>query len=346
MIFAHSDDDLALRNGAREYLRGQCTAESLRKQVENKVSDLPLWDGIAEQGLLGFLVSEANGGLELTATGFSLLAEEVGYVCLPEPIIDVASVVLPTLDSLGMDTLCEEIISGGKRVLPLHTLHPFLNHANEQDSVLSYEPGTLRLISVNELSVNRLKSVDPLREIVAVDLGSSGKGETIADGDAADRLATIAGYFGAVMTAAELLGLAAAMIDMATAYAKDRHQFGKPIGSYQAVKHHLASALVALEFAKPVVYRAAYSLDDAGSENSLAVAHAKIAASDAAINAAEAAIQVHGGMGYTFEVDLHMWMKRSWALAGVWGDRNFHMNAVDQALFQERKPVGPAATFA
>ena len=90
------------------------------------------------------------------------------------------------------------------------------------------------------------------------------------------------------------------MIDMATEYAKERQQFGKVIGSYQAVKHHLATAFVGLEFARPAVYRASSDLASANPKTSLSIAHAKIAATDAAIKAAEVAIQVYGGMGYTF----------------------------------------------
>lgn len=345
MIFAHTEDELLLRDGARDYLRAECTPESLRKRVETGNADLPLWQGLAEQGLMGFLVSEENGGLQLDADGFALLAEEIGYVCLPEPMTDVAGVVLPTLDSLGLSDLCAEVVGGSKRVLPLHSLHPYLNYGGEEDWVLCFDDQRLSLVSMSELKIKALESIDPLRQICSANLPAAGLGETLAAGEDAARLSAQASRYGAVMTAAELLGLSAAMIDMATAYAKDRQQFGKPIGSYQAVKHHLATALVALEFAKPVVYRAAHTLADSNQANDLAIAHAKIAASDAAIMAAEAAIQVHGGMGYTFEVDLHMWMKRSWALNGLWGDRNYHMNQVDQALFEQGKILGPSATF-
>ena len=164
-------------------------------------------------------------------------------------------------------------------------------------------------------------------------------------GEQADALIALAEQHGALCVAAELIGLAASMVDMASAYAKDRQQFGKPIGSFQAVKHHLASALVALEFARPVVYRAAADIASCAASSSCSVAHAKIAATDAAVNAAEAAIQVHGGMGYTFEVDLHLWMKRVWALMGEWGDRNHHMKKIESAVLSGGMPIGPSVTF-
>ena len=167
----------------------------------------------------------------------------------------------------------------------------------------------------------------------------------LASGEQADRLAERAARRGAVFSAAELLGLAAAMIDMSKYYAAERKQFGVAIGTFQAVKHHLSTAFTKLEFARPVVYRAATSLAEKGARSSMHVAHAKIAAGDAAINAAEAAIQVHGGIGYTFEADLHLWMKRVWALTGLWGDRNYHMRVVDEAVLDGQLPIGPAATF-
>ena len=141
---------------------------------------------------------------------------------------------------------------------------------------------------------------------------------------------------GALMAAAQLVGLAEAMLDQAVDYAKLREQFGQPIGAFQAVKHKLADVAVALEFGRPVVWRAAQALDDRLASAPVHVSHAKYAATDAAYLAAESAIQVHGAMGYTYEVDLHFWMKRSWALAGAWGDRSFHFNRVSSGRARRR----------
>ena len=123
----------------------------------------------------------------------------------------------------------------------------------------------------------------------------------------------------AVATAAQLLGLSDRMITMTAEYAKERHQFGKPIGSFQAVKHLLAGAQVKFEFARPVVYAAAWSLDEGEPTASRAASTAKAAASDAATEAARVALQVHGAIGYTWECDLQLFLKRAWALAEAWG---------------------------
>jgi alkylation response protein AidB-like acyl-CoA dehydrogenase len=132
--------------------------------------------------------------------------------------------------------------------------------------------------------------------------------------------------------AAELLGVADRLIELAADYAREREQFGKPIGSFQAVKHHLANALLALEFARPVTYRAAYSIAHDDPDRSTHVSMAKTFASDAATLAARTALQVHGAIGYTWEHDLHLWMKRAWALAAAWGDASWHRERVAQEV--------------
>ena len=137
---------------------------------------------------------------------------------------------------------------------------------------------------------------------------------------------------GAYATAAQLLGLADRMIELTVDYAKERKQFGVPIGSFQAVKHHLANARLALEFARPLVYRAAYSVAHDDPDRSVHVSMAKAQASDAAMLASRVALQCHGAIGYTTEYDLHLYMKRAWALARAWGDASWHRRRIEQAI--------------
>jgi alkylation response protein AidB-like acyl-CoA dehydrogenase len=118
------------------------------------------------------------------------------------------------------------------------------------------------------------------------------------------------------------------MIKMAADYARERQQFGKPIGSFQAVKHLLADARVKLEFARPATYRAAWSLATSQPTVSHDASMAKAMASDAADRAARVALQVHGAIGYTWECDLHFFMKRTWALSRAWGDASTHRQLV------------------
>ena len=124
-----------------------------------------------------------------------------------------------------------------------------------------------------------------------------------------------------------------------------RKQFGKVIGSFQAVKHHLADVVTLIEFAKPVLYRAVLALDQGSKERAALVSHAKLACAEAAWTAGRKGIQVHGAMGYTWEVDLQMFMKRAWVLDSAWGDRAFHKARLVDTLFKEAAPLGPTATF-
>ena len=136
----------------------------------------------------------------------------------------------------------------------------------------------------------------------------------------------------ALGTAAQLVGLADRMLDMTVAYVKDRHQFGVPVGSYQAVKHHLANALLKISYARPAVYRAAYGLTHDEPNASRDVSFAKVYANRAASFTARVALQCHGAIGYSFEYDLQLWMKRAWVLEPAWGDTRFHQARVADAV--------------
>jgi alkylation response protein AidB-like acyl-CoA dehydrogenase len=341
MDFTFSQDELDLRDGAREYLRGSCTPQVLRSLVERGSADLDSWSELVEMGLVGFLVPESAGGLGMSDTGFVLLAEEAGYVATPEPLIDVAGIAAPSLALLGSG-VAGLLAAGETRVVTAHPLNPFVNQLGTTDKVLRFADDGVALIDASDIDTTAIESIDPLRKLVRIDTAES---TPIAAGEEARRLSRMAALRGALFTAAELLGLTAAMIDISKKYVAERKQFGVAIGTFQAVKHHLSTAFTKLEFARPAVYRAAATLHDDCGRAPLHVAHAKIAAGDAAINAAEAAIQVHGGIGYTFEADLHLFMKRVWALTGLWGDRNYHMGIVDRAIFDQHLKLGPAATF-
>ena len=282
----------------------------LRRLDENGNRDPEIWQGLVEMGLPGLLVPEDQGGLGLKLLDAALIAAECGRACLAEPLVDTAFVAVPWLMVNG-DTVDLSAIASGEKTVPL--AHKINGWEADGDG-------------------ETLNSVDPMRNLSAL------------PDDASDDPHLI--NLGALMSAAQLVGIADSMLDQAVEYAKNRNQFGQPIGAFQAVKHHLATATVALEFAKPVVWRAAQAMDDGIESAPIHVSHAKLAAGDAALQMAETAIQVHGAMGYTYEVDLHFWMKRSWALIGAWGSRAFHMKRVDDAVIGKSLKTGPQHTFA
>ena len=347
MDFSFTQDDLDLRDGAREYFRGRCTREALRALVEAGAADLESWPELVEMGLVAFLAPEDAGGLGLGSEVFALIAEEAGYVATPETLTDTAGVAVPVLAAAGTQAATEAlgaIATSERRVVTAHPLNPYVNHLESADQVLLFGADSVALADRAALEYQAADSIDPLRRLSAI-TGTAPGAQVVAEGEDAARLGREAAVRGAVFSAAELLGLAAAMIDMAREYATQRKQFGVVIGTFQAVKHHLSTAFTKLEFARPAVYRAAARLDSDDPAAGRYAAHARIAAIDAAINAAEAAIQVHGGIGYTFEADLHLWMKRTWALVGLWGDRHHHVGVIDRALFEDALETGPSATF-
>jgi alkylation response protein AidB-like acyl-CoA dehydrogenase len=137
---------------------------------------------------------------------------------------------------------------------------------------------------------------------------------------------------GATATAAVLVGLAEQMVAMTVEYVLARRQFGVPIGSFQAVKHHLADAELKVSFARPTVWNAGYSLAHGRPDIERDVSMAKCFASDAAELVARKALQCHGAIGYTTEHDLHFWLKRTWALSAAWGDAAWHRRRVAHVL--------------
>lgn len=308
MDFRFTEDQRALAESVRDFLADMHGPEVLRLLDQKGARDPAIWHSLVEMGLTGVLVPEAFGGLGLGLVEAALIAAECGRACISEPLVDTAFVAVPWLLAKG-DTGQMAAILAGELCVPLpHAINPWIA---EGDGA-------------------RLKSVDPLRRLA--------KGTGSADPHLLD--------LAALMSAAQLVGLADAMLTQAVEYAKIRTQFGQPIGAFQGLKHQLASCAVAIEFAKPVVWRAAQAMQDALPTRSIHVSHAKVATTDAATLAAETAIQVHGAMGYTYEVDLHFWMKRAWALSGAWGSRAFHVRRLDEAVIGGTIPIGPEHTFA
>ena len=185
---------------------------------------------------------------------------------------------------------------------------------------------------------------DPSQKLFAVEFAGS-DATRVAEGARAAGLLAAAFDRGALACAAELVGVAEQLVEMAVAYTTQRKQFGRPIGSFQAVKHALANVKVRLEYARPLVYRAAYSVANGDARRALHVAMAKAEAGEAATLAARAALQAHGAIGYTFEQDLHIWMRRAWSLDLAWGARRLHRERIAAAVLAPGTPIGPGTTF-
>jgi alkylation response protein AidB-like acyl-CoA dehydrogenase len=330
MRFAFTDDQLLLRDAVRDLLTKECMPARVREAWENDTGLLPdVWSGLADMGVLGLLVPEAEGGLGLSELELVLVLEETGRVALPGPIVETAAVAAPVLGrasaaSGGSGTWSVElagIADGSLLVTTRLGADRLLGWADSAAFALAATAdGGLELATVDRATLTAQPSVDASRRRFAGVLAPGGRAVAGAAADASDR--------GALGAAAQLLGLADRMLELTTDHVKQREQFGVPIGSFQAVKHHLADAELALSFARPVVHNAAYSvahdLDTAPRDVSMA----KAFASDAAHVVGRQALQCHGAIGYTVEYDLHLYLKRAWALAASWGDADWHRDRV------------------
>jgi alkylation response protein AidB-like acyl-CoA dehydrogenase len=208
---------------------------------------------------------------------------------------------------------------------------PAVPGAAGADLFLLERDGELHAVPAAAVALTPRPALDGSRRLAQVDWEPSAA-TLVVSGFEAEEVLAVVGDRAALGTGAVLVGVADRLIAMAAQYAKERSQFGVPIGSFQAVKHHLADALVRVEFARPMVYRAAWSLSAGEPDAGLHCSMAKAMASDAATLAARTALQVHGAIGYTWEHDLHLWMKRAWALAASWGDAATHRARVLETL--------------
>jgi alkylation response protein AidB-like acyl-CoA dehydrogenase len=297
MRFSLTDDQVALRDAVRDLL-ATAPAETT-------------WPQLAGMGLFSALVPESAGGLGLSDVDAMPLLMEVGYAAVPHP---VAETILAAPLLVG-DPRLPDVLAGRLRITIAGRdgLVPF-----GADLVLVLDEGP-RIVAPT--SVTARPSVDPFRPLLLPTLPAGGRVE--ADPTLTRQRVDLA-------AAAQLVGLGRRMLDLSTAYVSTRHQFGVPVGSFQAVKHHLANALLELDFAAPAVLAAAWALDTR-TRQARAVAMAAILATEAASRTARVAIQVHGAIGYTVEYELHRFAKRAWALAATI-DIDEHLDRIAEEL--------------
>jgi alkylation response protein AidB-like acyl-CoA dehydrogenase len=208
---------------------------------------------------------------------------------------------------------------------------PFVTDAHVADLLVAQRDDRVVAVVADRLRLTPERSVDGARRLFTADWDVADE-ELVVDGEAGWQAANRAFDRGALAASGLLLGLAEWLLATTVEYAQSRKQFGVPIGSFQAVKHHLADCELQLTFARPAVMNAAYSMANDLPTASRDVSMAKCFASDAATFVAGQALQCHGAIAYTVEHDVHMWLKRVWALAASWGDAAWHRRRVATAL--------------
>jgi alkylation response protein AidB-like acyl-CoA dehydrogenase len=312
--FAWTDDQLAFRDAVRDLLAKECPPSVVRAAWAAPAGDLDLgvWEALDGMGVLSVLVPEDDGGLGLDECFLVPILEATGRAALPHPIVETAMVAAP----LGLLGVVATDLGGS--IVPC---------AADADVLLLRVAGALRSFEPDEVELTPVDTVDHARRAGRV--RPQGDGNLVTDDPGEVALAHDRGVLG---VAAQLVGLSRAMLDLTVGYVTERQQFGVPIGSFQAVKHHLADALLRVEFAAPAVARAACSVATRTPAVSRDVSMAKALATDAADAAGRAALQCHGAIGYTVEHDLHLFQKRAWALSRSWGTREEHADRVAAAI--------------
>jgi len=307
MDFELSDDQVALAEGVAALCEGRFDIESVRA-MEADGLDRARWGELAETGVFSLCLAEDDGGVGLGWAEAVVVFEQLGRALVPGPLVAT--------------TLAAGLIEGAADGSTVVTTVPrsagaaMVEHAAWADVVVISDDEGLWSVPTSALGgADAHQPLDPLTPVRRVD--ALPQGDRIGDTAAADDWH----QRGAMLTAALQLGIAVGATELAVGYAKEREQFGRPIGAFQAVKHRCADMITRVEVLRAAVYAAGATLDGRGVDSpERAVSVAKVLASSAAAACGKDCVQVHGGMGYTWEVDAHLFLKRAWVHDLAFGD--------------------------
>jgi alkylation response protein AidB-like acyl-CoA dehydrogenase len=279
--------------------------------------DAGLWGAMVEQGWLGVELAEGDGGLGLGAVEVAVLCEELGRHAAPAPFVPTV-LALRTFAEAGERDWVERLLAGDAIACVAWDAAAPVPYAPSADVALVLADDGVYAMELAERPP-REPAMDLTRELGWLPFESS-RARRIGGVDARRRLFDR----GATFTSADLLGGAARALDLAVEYAKDRVQFGKPIGSFQAVKHRCADMLVDVEGMRSTVYWAAWCIGADDPDASVSASTAKVWCTDASKRVMASALQVHGGIGFTWEHDLHFFLKRAQLDQLAFGDATAH----------------------
>lgn len=372
MDFELSSEYVALKDIAREFLAERWPAERVRHALDEPPARIPspLWEALADMGWLGVACDEALGGGGEGVLAAVLLAEAAGRALLPGAMVSTIAGAIAIDRGGDEDTRSELLpdIIAGRCPLTLALEEANGTWGPEHMDLAAHPAGetgiwslTGKKILVPDTTAAKLiltaaccgngvflllvpvdaagLTITPMRRIDGQDIAELAFDDVrIADGRILGRGqppgALVRDVYAILTTfaAADLLGTAEAVLDMTAAYCKERVQFGRPIGSFQAVSHRLADTLVDVEIGRSLLYAACLSLGERRPDAPALVAAAKAWLSEAAVNAGEAAVQLHGGIGYTWELDVHLYLRRARANALCLGDAAYHREVVAKHL--------------
>jgi alkylation response protein AidB-like acyl-CoA dehydrogenase len=327
MDFDFTDEQREIKSTAREFIGSRFKPEKVRELAE---SDSPyddaIWKEMCDLGWTGIAISEENGGQGLGVVELIILLEELGRACAPAPFIANAFAGA-LIETAGSDEQKSKWLPGiasgearGAATLTGPGETPIAGAAKGA-AVLVLDDGEqkAKIAEASEVELEKIDMIDSTRAYYRV----TSNGGDLMPGDV-----TPAMKVGMIAVAAELVGIAQGALDMAVAYAKERQQFGRPIGAYQAVSHRLADMLWAVEEARSLTYSAAWAADADPDLLPIAASMAKARASDAACSVTHDAIQVFGGIGFTWEHDIQFFLKRARTMAPMMGSARIHRDQV------------------
>ena len=352
MNFDFSDDQKFLKNEARKFLDGNCSSQTVRGVLNSadRSYDETLWKAVAAQGWLGTAIAEEHGGLGLGHMELCVIAEELGRSLAPIPFASTLYFLAEAVRLAGSDAQKAAILpkiaageligalaaSEGPGVVSAASVKATVSDGKltgeklpvtdgdvaDVAVVLAKEAGQLTafLVDLKGAAVTRetLQTLDPSRGAARLSFNGAAAERLGAPGEGLDLVEQVMNR-AAVLLAFEQVGGADRALEMAKDYALNRYAFGRPIGSYQAIKHKLADMYVKNELARSNAYYGAWALDSDAPELPLAAAAARVSACEASWFAAKENLQTHGGIGFTWEMDCHLFYRRAQQLGLVAG---------------------------
>jgi alkylation response protein AidB-like acyl-CoA dehydrogenase len=325
------DDYYDVQESVDRLLTDRAGVETLRALWEGGPAEpLGLWSELAHLGMSGLAVAERRGGAGLPILAAIPLVESVGKFAVPQPVAESLGVVAPLLAAEEGNDIASRHLAGLLDGTEIGSIQDgWDGHAAwaaECDVVLVLDGNHVALCEPSPRTVVAIEGIDPSRRIGRV--LPAAEITRLAGADVGGRARSRALLIGAAL----LMGLADGVIWRSVEYAKERVQFGRPIGSFQAIKHQLADAYTSWEFTRRYLWYAAVMLEEESGRGAEAAVTAKALAGDVATRASYVGTQVHGGYGYTWECDLHLWLKRIQVLDGWLGSSVDHWRALGQQI--------------
>jgi alkylation response protein AidB-like acyl-CoA dehydrogenase len=326
MNFDFSDDQQAIKRTAKELLADRFKPARVRELAEEGHYDDEAWKELCELGWPGIFIGEEHGGQGLGTVELVILMEELGYTLAPLPFLSNAAAGL-VLEAAGSDEQKRRWLPGiasGEARGTVGLLKDgdarLVPDADSADVILLLGHEGAQIVEASAAEIEPVDTMDPTRRYSRVHADGSG------DPLEGDRIPGISRVAAAL--AAELTGVAQRAMEMSVEYARERKQFGRPIGAYQAVSHRCAQMLLETEGARSASYYAAWCAEAEPETLPLAACMAKAYASDAGWRVCTSALQVHGGIGFTWEHDLHFFLKRAKVDALLYGSAREHRESV------------------